>query len=484
MNNLYAIILFTALSIGTAVNANAQDYGPMAGENAHWVVKHVDGVFTWNVLDMWEYNCLGDTVVENTDYKKVYRRSLLPSSGEPPFTPVNYYSLFGFLRDDTAAKKVYARILPNDYSSFDCGYNEDFLLYDFSVLVNDMVDFCLIPSFYQSTLNSITPAVVSGVNTNSFMLSTGLEYYEGIGSEFGLFEDLFIPVKSTSELERNQLAYYCPSGDCGYTLPEVTLLTVGEVFDFSVGDEFQYSGYASFQTPNADRITITGKNYSPDNTTVTYERFHSTYYTDIVWNNGEPYTEYLFSSFTDTVSYTNLDQPLSTYDSNLLLPGLAIYLSDDLCDSLINKWYFNDTPGGFSGEEYSRSYGKGLGLTRDYHYSGNGQQLMLENKLFYYKKAGITCGSPDIVSTEGHRVETTIRIFPNPAQNEISLSSDFQFNGTASYQLYTASGTFAKSGTFMPNAPKISTAALPSGMYLIKIVTPSNVLTGKFMISR
>lgn len=432
---------------------------------------------------MWEYNCLGDTTIDNIAYKKIFRRSLIPSNGAPPFTPASYYWLYGFMRDDVAAKKVYARILPNNIYSFDCGFDEDILLYDFSLEVNDTVDFCLVPSFYQSSIYSIVSEEVLGVNTNIFMLNNGMSYYEGIGSEFGLFEDIFIPIKSTNELERTELAYYCPSGVCGYTLPDVTLLTVGEVFDFSVGDKFHYRGNASGQTPNADRLTIIGKFYSQDNDTVSYQREHNSYYTVLNWNNSEPYLEYFFNSFMDTVSYTNLNEPLSVYDNNLL-SSVNIFYGEDWCDTLINNWYFNNNPGGMPGEEFDRSYGKGLGLTLDYHYSGDGQQVLADNKLIYYKKGNVTCGNPDVVSAKGEMIESTIRIYPNPAQNEISFTANSQLSGNASYQLFSVSGNMIGSGTLTKDSDKISTTSLPSGMYLIKIVTPTRVLTGKFLIAK
>ncbi|MCK9423236.1 MAG: hypothetical protein M0Q38_11625 [Bacteroidales bacterium] len=40
------------------------------------------------------------------------------------------------------------------------------------------------------------------------------------------------------------------------TISAQDLLTVGEVFDFSIGDKFQISGKAGGQPSNCDRITI------------------------------------------------------------------------------------------------------------------------------------------------------------------------------------------------------------------------------------
>lgn len=44
MKNFYALLLFGALSLTATVNVNAQNYRPMAVENAHWIVKYGDGI--------------------------------------------------------------------------------------------------------------------------------------------------------------------------------------------------------------------------------------------------------------------------------------------------------------------------------------------------------------------------------------------------------------------------------------------------------
>jgi hypothetical protein len=194
--------------------AISQEYIPMSLEGVQWIIRYDDIDTPQTVDDLWEYFILGDTTIENFDYTKVYRRSLVPTDAPPPFVPNGDYELYGFLRDDSFDKKVYAILL---YNSFYCPVNEDFLLYDFSVQVGDTARFCLIPDFMEYVLASITPGSHLGFETRVF--SNGMDpyyYYEGMGSYYGLFEAMFTPVKSSHQkyTQHTFLYYYCREAPC------------------------------------------------------------------------------------------------------------------------------------------------------------------------------------------------------------------------------------------------------------------------------
>lgn len=478
---IYTLLLFCIMAIALPQRLQAQVYQPMAVDNAHWVVKMIDGLNSWVVIGLWEYYCQGDTIVDNIAYKKVFRRELQATMDPPPFTPTTYYSLFGFLRDDITARKVYARIVQNDYYSFECGYEQDNLLFDFSLQPDDEINFCTMPSFYEATLSSISTGQAFGVDTKIFTASNMFNYYEGIGSDFGLFEDMFWPVKNTDELERTELYYYCASDPCAYTLPDVTLLTVGEVFDFTEGDQFQYRGEASGQPLNADRITITGKFYSQNNDTIFYEREHNSYYTTVTWNNGQPVLEYVFYTETDTVSYTNLDEPISVLDGDFLVNVNVISSPNYLCNTLINRSDILNNPGGFPGDHTIAEYGKGLGLTWNYLYSGDGQTTLYNDKLFYYKKGSDICGVPDVVKSGGLKIESSLVIYPNPATDYITLNFDKPVNDKAIFSIINSAGYNCASGTIIRGTNNVNIENLPSGLYLLKIMLNDRIYTGKFI---
>ena len=78
------------------------------------------------------------------------------------------------------------------------------------------------------------------------------------------------------------------------------LMTIGEVFNFEIGDKFQIEGQADNEPPNADRIQIIGKYHSANGDTLHYIRYHDSYLTYV--EGGE--LHYHFWTKTDTVSYT------------------------------------------------------------------------------------------------------------------------------------------------------------------------------------
>jgi|GEM_PF-3188599 len=474
---LLIVFLLIIINLSFIGRAQAQAYRPMAVDSAHWIVKLADGGMSWAVLDLWEYYCLGDTVIEDIAYKKVFRRELEPTMDPPPFTPVSSYNLYGFLRDDTLNKKVYARSEVTYYNG--CQQWEETMLFDFSQQIGDTLMQCNLPYFYEDTLSSITNEVVFDIATRVFTTYwSNFSYYEGIGSQFGLFEEMFMPIKSTSELEFTQLYYYCPDNSCGYVLPDLTLLTVGEVFDFEVGDEFQFHNSAPAAMANADRINITGKYYSAEGDTVFYSRFHHSYTSSLNQNPGDRDLVYNFYTFDDTVFYTNLQAPISVYDENFLLDGyIANY--NHLCDSTVNGYYLIVGPG-FEDDNISNEYGKGLGLTKSYFYSGTGGVVQNNNNLFYYRKGSETCGVPDVVSVKDIPDGQSMVIFPNPAEDFIQFNLELP-KGSGSYILFNCQGKEILTGRAVPGLNTINLVKQPQGIYFLRIIFDGQVSINKIV---
>lgn len=200
----------------------SQEYIPMAVEGSQWIIRNDDQYTPPLVDDLWEYYASGDTCIDNECYKKVFRRELVTSYDPPPFLPDGPYELFGLIRDDTLERKVYA-ILIDDYG--ECSSGDEFLLYDFSVEIGDTVSLCLIPSFIDFVVNSITPMNYLGIETKAYTyIEHDQEYYEGLGSYYGLFEELFAPFKSANSryIYHTFLYYYCRESPCDLVvgLPE------------------------------------------------------------------------------------------------------------------------------------------------------------------------------------------------------------------------------------------------------------------------
>ena len=76
----------------------------------------------------------------------------------------------------------------------------------------------------------------------------------------------------------------------------------------------------------------------------------------------------------------------------------------------------------------------------------------------------------------------SISIFPNPANEYISISGSDNGTGKTQIYLYDAVGKKLASATMSGTTHQINTTTLPNGTYLLKIVNNGNVTTQKVLI--
>lgn len=268
-----------------------------------------------------------------------------------------------------------------------------------------------------------------------------------------------------------------------HTVSAQELMTIGEVFDFETGDEFQTRSSVSYQPPNADRITITGKYYSEGHDTVFYIQHHDIYYAELSYEGG-PHLIYHYGTQTNTVFYTDLDSSISVYDHGLAI-NQYIENSEELCDSLINGCAFSSGPG-FENDYIVREYGKGLGRTYQYFYSGMGGSVTIDNTLFYYKKGILTCGEPDMtgVGIEDIHAELSLSmIYPNPATERINILNALNLPGEITVSILNVRGELVEQQSFSgKNLIGMDVSRLNRGMYLVKIQTSEGIDRRKLLI--
>lgn len=201
------LLLFSALLLQ---QISAQDYNPTAVEGAHWIIRFDEMDTFQPVDDLWEYYASGDTTIDNYTYKKIYKRDLVVTQNGPPFEAEAPYELFGFMRDDTVAKKVYAIQYESENQ---CPENEEYLLFDFSGNVDDTLNLCIQPTFSDFVIQNIHVWDIFGISTRCFEGTAVL--YEGIGSDYGLFEEMFAPFKGQSRYVWSTfLEDYCRQSPC------------------------------------------------------------------------------------------------------------------------------------------------------------------------------------------------------------------------------------------------------------------------------
>lgn len=268
------------------------------------------------------------------------------------------------------------------------------------------------------------------------------------------------------------------------------LMTVGEVFDFNIGDEFHYHLTPSSVPPAIDRITLTGKFYSEAGDTVFYIRYHDSYWTEVDWD-PVPHLIYHFYTKTDTIHYNNLDLPISNYDygfqcdTSLYVCDTNLYYSVNFCNTLINGYYIETND--FEPEIYQKEYGQGLGWVWDYYYSTSSLPpgVQWDAYLFYYLKSGIECGTPDTITVsvpEIYNYQLVYSVAPNPAKDFINLSIP-GVAGTVTLTLTDLAGGTVYFDSFeTPLDRSIQLDSFKPGMYLGTLKSSLGISVFKIVI--
>jgi hypothetical protein len=253
------------------------------------------------------------------------------------------------------------------------------------------------------------------------------------------------------------------------------LMTIGEVFDFNIGDKFHYRLPPESVPPAIDRITITGKYFSTDGDTVFYVRYHDSYWTEVDWDTFPPQLLYHFYTESDTVNYTDLDSLISFYDTGFQCDTMyfecdtSVYNSTEYCGRLINGYYVAANE--FEPEIYQKEYGKGIGWVWNYYYSSSSLPpgVQWDSELFYYQKDGIDCGTPDTMTVSTPELDsegTIILIYPNPAHDFIYISIPLKI-GEITFTLTDLSGKEILRKSFKgPSTNKILLTSYDPGVYI------------------
>jgi len=172
-----------ALSLILAVHwqAKAQDYIPMAVENAQWLFESNDEDFIPN--SHYGYKIKGDTIINNISYKKVYSYACEPNTN-PPFVNLGEHYAFA-LRDDIVNRRVYAYLKEDVYCTLIEG---EYLVFDFNLNADETAYFSLCENNYMTVTNVYYQycygeqrKFIELKYENGALLPEGL-YAEGIGA--------------------------------------------------------------------------------------------------------------------------------------------------------------------------------------------------------------------------------------------------------------------------------------------------------------
>ena len=227
--------------------------------------------------------------------------------------------------------------------------------------------------------------------------------------------------------------------------------TVGEIYDFEVGDEFHYEYYNFVslisETLAYDKVIITGKSYSNNQNTVHYSR-------SVTRQQQLPVKKTV--SYSDNITFNNLSDTLTGIDSASSDPSLYNGRTVNYRHDSINA--------GDSTYQYIEGCGHSWKINRALigteHYT-----------LRYYKKGQEEWGSPIFI---GIREENNSRISlsPNPSSDFIRIDPIHHSNGKVFFSIHNASGQVMKEW-FAANltVQQIDIRDFPSGMYTLTIVS-------------
>lgn len=185
-------------------NGHSQAYNPLVLENAQWKVIQDDDATPW-IDSQGGWLIRGDTLIDGVAYKKLFERVF----EEPYSNVITNQWLYGFLREDTINRKVYA--LESTPGFYGCDSAGEYLLFDFSYEVGDTSFMCLL------TEDCETPIVMEiwydniyGAERKIIQYNYGMSFMEGIGHGQGLLET---PVINISGGVSTFLLDYCLGTD-------------------------------------------------------------------------------------------------------------------------------------------------------------------------------------------------------------------------------------------------------------------------------
>ena len=239
--------------------------------------------------------------------------------------------------------------------------------------------------------------------------------------------------------------------------------TVGEIYNFEIGDIFHFDFYGNgpgYGMSSVTNIEIVDFYYSQNSDTIYYIR-------DIDYKESSsenPQTTYEY--YIDTIFYTNLD--------SLIHSGFidSVYINENLYNGrTINHVSYGNE------DTWTLNFVNGCGQVET-NFTSWGQTITSEDKLVFYKKGEEEWGTPMPVSVVNINA-IDIKVYPNPARDFITIRSNDLINNTLT--ITSLAGNEIKTIELITNLTSIDISTLNSGVYLISIKKDQHIYYKKFM---
>jgi len=296
----------------------------------------------------------------------------------------------------------------------------------------------------------------------------------------------------------------------GFSLIEVqsqSLMTVGEIYDYNIGDIFISRGGGYIAPPIFAKVIITNRyfnagfdtiyysydlyRYSPPACSACVAMYDTTYGISIAYTNlndtvgahlGSP-PHYISMNCVDTTGYTGIWVDTIYYDSafcNVL--STKIERMDNMqYDSVNSCYYYFEPLWGYD------EYGKGLGLKSHYYNTCSMGGWGCEEGLFllYYKKGTDSCGTAPIIplptNVNESKFATSFKISPNPFSSKTVLTFfDEQKNSVITITNFL--GEEVRKINFSGRQLTLEKESLKNGMYFVQVDDRKNIFTLKLIV--
>jgi Secretion system C-terminal sorting domain len=256
----------------------------------------------------------------------------------------------------------------------------------------------------------------------------------------------------------------CISGIC-FTQNQPPL-TVREVYDFAVGDTFQYylQGNCLYYTGRTVQIVILDKWYSAKKDTVFYKQKYERY--GVEYPSNRPiYIDYERKEL--TISYTHLDSAINYNFSKVNCPitnTQSRYCRDSIYNAYNkrNTYFFKREIVATVGSTFEYSQGLGRTLNKSISEDPCGNQT--EELIYFHKVNEIWGASKPIISSDNTpSVYNKIKLSPNPAKGIIYLETEIDFD---KIQIIDLNGQVVLSEN---KTHQVSISDLSNGIYFMQI---------------
>lgn len=246
-------------------------------------------------------------------------------------------------------------------------------------------------------------------------------------------------------------------------------LTYGEVYDFEVGDVFQYHSYESVPGfANKYQHTIVGKEFTQNQDSIIYTIDKINEYTDPDNMDG------IITDTTIILVTTNLDQYIDTFSPNGFVD--SVFTSAELFNNRLSMERSDSEylESGFY--EWRKRYTVGLGQV-EYYYETGFSPYQTAHTLVYYAKGEEVWGNPlDVFLSTSELESNNISVYPNPVKDNLNFKSNPEAGILKSWNIYSVSGMKVISHESPPREDFLDLSFLDEGAYVITFIFDNSVI--------